>query len=60
MRSHTDMIFRKSSYSQGRTENCVEVADLPTGAAVRDTQNRELGHLVFPSSEWAALLRTSK
>lgn len=59
MRSH-DLKFRKSSYSQGRTENCVEVADLPAGegAAVRDTQNRELGMLAFPSAEWSALLET--
>ena len=49
--------FRKSSYS-GSGDNCVEVADLPTaGAAVRDTQNRELGHLTFAESgEWQALL----
>ena len=58
MRSHTDLIFRKSSYSQGRTENCVEVADLPSGAAVRDTQHREHGHLAFESAEWSALLGT--
>ncbi|MFE1167498.1 DUF397 domain-containing protein [Nocardiopsis sp. NPDC058789] len=53
-RSH--LIFRKSSYSTGRGQDCVEVADLPTGAAVRDTQNRELGHLTFASPEWVALL----
>ncbi|MBQ1084139.1 MULTISPECIES: DUF397 domain-containing protein [unclassified Nocardiopsis] len=52
--------FRKSSYSGARTENCVEVADLPTGAAVRDTQNRELGALAFPSLEWSALLRVAQ
>lgn len=53
----TDLIFRKSSYSQA-TGNCVEVADLPVGAAVRDTQNRAVGHLAFESQEWAALLST--
>ncbi|WP_232832010.1 DUF397 domain-containing protein [Nocardiopsis sp. FIRDI 009] len=48
--------FRKSSYS-GRGDNCVEVADLPAGAAVRDTQNRQLGHISFgDSSEWRAFL----
>ncbi|PWV44687.1 MULTISPECIES: DUF397 domain-containing protein [Nocardiopsis] len=52
--------FRKSSYSGARTENCVEVADLPTGAAVRDTQHRELGALAFPSLEWSALLRVAQ
>ncbi|PWV52312.1 DUF397 domain-containing protein [Nocardiopsis sp. L17-MgMaSL7] len=47
--------FRSSSYSGGNG-NCVEVADLTTGAAVRDTQNREAGHLLFPCQEWSALL----
>lgn len=50
-----DFLFRKSSYSQP-TGNCVEVADLPDGTAVRDTQNREVGHLTFPGAEWSALL----
>ncbi|WP_017590286.1 DUF397 domain-containing protein [Nocardiopsis ganjiahuensis] len=50
--------FRKSSYSSGRQENCVEVADLPTGVAIRDTQNREAGHLSFSAFEWSALLKT--
>ncbi|MEU3305778.1 DUF397 domain-containing protein [Nocardiopsis sp. NPDC006832] len=51
--------FRKSSHSGGQTQDCVEVADLPSGSAVRDTQNREAGHLMFPSNEWTALLRAS-
>lgn len=48
--------FRKSSYSN--PSNCVEVADLSTGAAVRDTQNRDLGHLAFESSSWHHFLQT--
>ncbi|WP_306369950.1 DUF397 domain-containing protein [Nocardiopsis sp. CC223A] len=49
--------FRKSSYSS-TDRDCVEVADLSTGgAAVRDTQNREAGHLAIPAGEWSALLR---
>ncbi|MES0833642.1 DUF397 domain-containing protein [Nocardiopsis tropica] len=55
MRSHTELIFHKSSYSQGTTENCVEVAEgLMT--SVRDTQHRDLGTLTFTSAEWSALL----
>lgn len=55
MQSH--LIFRKSSYSGGRTDNCVEIAELPAGgAAVRDTQNRGDGHLEVSAAEWAALL----
>ncbi|WP_431868474.1 DUF397 domain-containing protein [Nocardiopsis eucommiae] len=47
--------YRKSSYSANQND-CVEVADLPTDAAVRDTQNRERGHLAFASPEWRAFL----
>ena len=39
------LIFRKSSYSVGKGQDCVEVADLPAGAAVRDSKNPEQGHL---------------
>lgn len=55
--SAEQLSFRKSSYST--PQNCVEVADLPSAAAVRDTQNRAAGHLVFPVTEWAALLRSA-
>ncbi|QVJ03477.1 DUF397 domain-containing protein (plasmid) [Nocardiopsis eucommiae] len=51
--------FRKSSYSGGQTQDCVEVADVPGASAVRDTQNRDAGHLLFPGAEWAALLKTA-
>lgn len=51
-----DLLFRKSSYSQP-TGNCVEVADLPGGAAaMRDTQNRKNGYLAFSAAEWGALV----
>ncbi|MCY9786389.1 DUF397 domain-containing protein [Nocardiopsis sp. EMB25] len=50
--------WRKSSYSSSHGQNCVEIADLPGGAAIRDTQNRHLGHINVPASEWAALLGT--
>jgi hypothetical protein len=52
----TPLHFRKSSYSQPNGGNCVEVADLPTGAAVRDSQNPGAGHLEVPAVEWSALL----
>lgn len=51
--------WRKSSFSSG-SGNCVETADLPDGALIRDTQNRELGHLSFSGSEWAAFLEDVK
>ncbi|MDA2812238.1 DUF397 domain-containing protein [Nocardiopsis sp. RSe5-2] len=51
-----ESIWRTSSYSGGQGQ-CVEVADLPFGAAVRDSKRPDLGHLIFPASEWAALLK---
>lgn len=56
--SSTHLTFRKSSYSSAQGENCVEVADLPSGAAVRDSQNPAEGHLVFSCIQWTALLGT--
>lgn len=47
--------FRKSSYSSA-SQDCVEVADLPGEHLVRDTQNRQAGHLGFARSEWTAAL----
>lgn len=54
------LTFRKSSYSGGQTQDCVEVADFPGGSAVRDTKHREAGHLTFSAIEWAALLSVSR
>lgn len=54
------LIFRKSSYSSPKGQECVEVADFPGGAAVRDTQNRDHGHLAFDSTEWTALLSVAQ
>ncbi|MEC3893216.1 DUF397 domain-containing protein [Nocardiopsis sp. LDBS1602] len=50
--------FHKSSYS-GRGQDCVEVADLPSAAAIRDSKHPENGHLTFSTTEWAAFLTTS-
>ncbi|MFC3997081.1 DUF397 domain-containing protein [Nocardiopsis sediminis] len=47
--------WHKSSYSDGNGGNCIEVAEGRT-TFVRDTQNRDLATLAFPSSEWRALL----
>jgi len=49
--------WHKSSYSPN-SGSCVEVRERPADDAVdvRDTQNRELGHIVIPAREWAALL----
>lgn len=55
--SEPHLNFHKSSYSTTAQE-CVEAAEPSSGAAVRDTQHPELGHLSFPSLEWAALRRS--
>lgn len=46
--------WHKASYSSG-SGSCVEVSEGAT-TAVRDTQNRELGHLEVSALEWTALL----
>ncbi|MFW5415419.1 DUF397 domain-containing protein [Nocardiopsis sp. CNT-189] len=56
---HSPQNWRKSSYS-GDRNNCVEVADLPSGTAVRDSQNPGAGHLRFAADEWSAFLREVK
>lgn len=50
--------WHKSSYS-GSASDCVEVAEGRT-VLVRDTQNRELGHLEYPAEAWTAFLREVK
>ncbi|GAA1979830.1 DUF397 domain-containing protein [Nocardiopsis rhodophaea] len=52
--------FRKSSYSSGTGQNCAEVADLPAGAALRDSKHPDRGHLSFPLTEWRAFLADVK
>ncbi|GHC73880.1 hypothetical protein GCM10007079_08270 [Nocardiopsis terrae] len=47
--------WHKSTYSDGGS-NCVEVRESASSADVRDTQNRELGHLRVPVSDWVAFL----
>lgn len=55
-----ELTFRKSSYSTAQSQNCVEVADLPCGAAVRDSKNPSKGHVPFPSAEWTAFLHSAR
>ncbi|WP_040726446.1 DUF397 domain-containing protein [Nocardiopsis chromatogenes] len=50
------LAWRKSSYSGGGAQDCVEYAPLTSGAAVRDSQNRDAGMFVFPAGEWQAFL----
>ncbi|TDC74623.1 DUF397 domain-containing protein [Streptomyces hainanensis] len=52
--------WRKSSYSDGGDDNCVEVADGFTGVVpVRDSKNPGPA-LVVPADAWAAFVATVK
>jgi hypothetical protein len=57
---NNDLTFRKSSYSGGQNNDCVEVATGPTVALVRDTKDREGGSLTFGAQQFAAFLATVK
>lgn len=48
--------WRKSSYSALQTD-CVEVASLPSGTAVRDSKNMHDGELRVPRPTWLAFIR---
>lgn len=43
-----------SVYSNGNGGNCVEVADLETHRAVRDSKKPTGGYLMFTAIEWSA------
>ncbi|MCZ1008872.1 DUF397 domain-containing protein [Streptomyces lydicus] len=53
--------WRKSSYSDGGANNCVEVADgLPGAVPVRDSKTPTGGVLVFPAAVWSAFVAIVK
>lgn len=49
--------WRKSTYSNGTGGNCVEIADLPGGRAVRDSKHRQGPVLVFTRDAWRAFVQ---
>ncbi|GAB2734122.1 hypothetical protein GCM10027174_03590 [Salinifilum aidingensis] len=51
--------WRKSSRS-ANTSTCVEVGRIADGAAVRDTKNREAGHLTTTRQQWHTFLHAVK
>lgn len=53
-------VWRKSSYSGGGHQDCLEVAESPELVKVRDTKNREAGHLSVSVAEWSAFLAEVK
>ncbi|MEV2274314.1 DUF397 domain-containing protein [Nocardiopsis sp. NPDC049922] len=56
----SDAQWHKSTYSGGSHQNCVEVAEGTAETLVRDTQNRELGHLTFANRAWTGFLSSVK
>ncbi|MDF3142891.1 MULTISPECIES: DUF397 domain-containing protein [unclassified Streptomyces] len=53
--------WRKSSYSEGGANNCVEVADGYAGVVpVRDSKVPHGGVLVFGASSWSAFVHDVK
>jgi hypothetical protein len=53
------MEFRKSSYSIGNPEQCVEVAFASDAVRVRDSKGSALKMLEFGPDTWAAFLVSS-
>lgn len=51
----SNVAWRKSSYS-GANGNCVEVAYVSDGVAMRDSKDREGPALVFTPQEWDAFV----
>ncbi|WP_433362391.1 DUF397 domain-containing protein [Streptosporangium sp. CA-115845] len=49
--------WRKSTFSQGDNNNCVEIArNLPGIVAIRDSKAPDKLSLIFTSSEWPAFV----
>ncbi|MGX1755462.1 DUF397 domain-containing protein [Streptomyces lydicus] len=57
----TGTAWRKSSYSDGGANNCVEVSDgFPGSVPVRDSKNPTGGVLLFPAEAWSSFIATVK
>ena len=52
----SELVWRKSSYSGGGGNECVEVAFPPARVAVRDSKNPAGPRLAFPRAALASLL----
>jgi len=52
-------LWRKSTYSGGNG-SCIEIADLGTAAAVRDSKDRNGPKLIFAADDWRSFVDTIK
>ncbi|WP_020576964.1 DUF397 domain-containing protein [Actinopolymorpha alba] len=59
MQKFENAAWRKSSFSVHQ-QNCVEVAPVDGGVAVRDTKDRQGPVLTFPAGEWKAFTSSVK
>ncbi|MQA02160.1 MAG: DUF397 domain-containing protein [Streptosporangiales bacterium] len=50
-----DATWQKSTFSN--PDNCLEVALVPGGVAVRDSKNLHRAPLLFDNAEWRAFVR---
>lgn len=50
--------WRKSSFSA--SDNCLEVASVSGGVALRDSKNSSRGPLLFTDHEWRAFVRGAR
>jgi hypothetical protein len=48
--------WRKSSFSGGANGSCVEVGNGANTVLVRDTTNREAGHIEIAADSWQAFI----
>ncbi|MFE4059372.1 DUF397 domain-containing protein [Streptomyces sp. NPDC059096] len=48
----TTAVWRKSSYSDGAGNNCVEVAELTLAVGIRDSKQAAGPALVVPANAW--------
>ncbi|MEV1008079.1 DUF397 domain-containing protein [Streptomyces sp. NPDC049881] len=56
---HTEKLaWRKSSYSDGAGQDCVEIALLDGAVAVRDSKAPDEAHLLIPLDRFTALITT--
>lgn len=52
----SELVWRKSSYSGGGGNECVELAFPPARVAIRDSKNPSGPHLLLPRGALAMLL----
>lgn len=51
-----DLVWHKSSYSDGEGAECVETAADAAAVHVRDSKDPGRPHLTFPRGQWTAFL----